>query len=230
MKTAAIIQSNYIPWKGYFDIIHDVDEFIFFDEVQYTTRDWRNRNYVQTREGLKWLTIPVGADRNRAIRDVGMTDHSWQKKHLDTLIHCYSKAPYFKKYRKFLDFIYIETKWTNLSELNQTLIKMVSEEFLGIRTEFTKSEKYPSKAQKGEKLIEVLIGAGAEIYYSGPAAKDYIVVDDFKKNGIEVIWKDYDGYPEYPQLCSPFAHNVTILDLLFNTGNDAAWHIWGWRE
>ena len=40
---AAIIQSNYLPWKGYFDIINEVDIFVFLEDVQYTTRDWRNR-------------------------------------------------------------------------------------------------------------------------------------------------------------------------------------------
>ena len=58
-KKVAILQSNYIPWKGYFDIIASVDEFIIFDEMQYTTRDWRNRNRIKTQNGLKWLTIPV---------------------------------------------------------------------------------------------------------------------------------------------------------------------------
>ena len=58
-KKVAILQSNYIPWKGYFDIINMVDEFILFDDMQYTKRDWRNRNIIKTAAGLKWLTIPV---------------------------------------------------------------------------------------------------------------------------------------------------------------------------
>ena len=230
MKTAAILQSNYIPWKGYFDLIHDVDEFIFYDEVQYTVRDWRNRNLIKNREGLKWLTIPVGSDYHRKIKEVELPNNLWQNKHLDLLTYCYSKTPFFNKYRDLLDYIYTENKWTNLSELNQTVIKMISKEILGIKTEFSNSEKYPSEKRRSEKLIEILLAAGANTYISGPAAKRYIDEDLFRNNNIELIWKDYDGYPEYPQLYAPFEHNVTILDLLFYTGNDAAWYIWGWRQ
>ena len=58
-KKVAILQSNYIPWKGYFDIINLVDEFIIYDDCQYTKNDWRNRNRIKTCNGLQWLTIPV---------------------------------------------------------------------------------------------------------------------------------------------------------------------------
>ena len=57
MKKIAILQSNYIPWKGYFDLINLVDEFILYDDMQYTRRDWRNRNKIKTPSGLQWLSI-----------------------------------------------------------------------------------------------------------------------------------------------------------------------------
>ena len=63
MKRVAIVQSNYVPWRGYFDLISSVDEFILLDDVQYTKQDWRNRNRINTENGVVWLTIPVhGAD------------------------------------------------------------------------------------------------------------------------------------------------------------------------
>ena len=65
MKKVAILQSNYIPWKGYFDLISYVDEFIIYDDMQFTTRDWRNRNKIKTPQGLYWLSIPVGSNTNR---------------------------------------------------------------------------------------------------------------------------------------------------------------------
>ena len=58
-KKIAILQSNYIPWKGYFDLINMVDEFIIYDDVQYTKNDWRNRNKIKTSQGIQWLSIPV---------------------------------------------------------------------------------------------------------------------------------------------------------------------------
>ncbi|HEY9868135.1 MAG TPA: WbqC family protein [Candidatus Obscuribacterales bacterium] len=60
----AILQSCYIPWKGYFDIINSVDEFWIYDCFQYTCYDWRNRSRIKTPYGIEWLTIPVKA-RNR---------------------------------------------------------------------------------------------------------------------------------------------------------------------
>ena len=79
----AIVQSNYIPWKGYFDLINIVDEFILFDEMQYTKRDWRNRNIIKTSAGPQWLTIPVAVKGNyfQKIKDTTISDPKWARKH-----------------------------------------------------------------------------------------------------------------------------------------------------
>jgi len=226
----AIIQSNYIPWKGYFDVIHDVDLFIFYDDVQFTNRDWRNRNKIKTSQGRKWITVPVGENSNRLIFEVGIKDSQWQYKHYNAFKHHYSKAPFYKKYLSFLEYIYLEKKWQNLSMLNQYLIKFISREFLGIKTKFEDSRKYNTITKKQEKIIELLKKSGASTYISGPAARSYIEENAFQQAGIELIWKDYSNYPEYPQFFLPFEHSVTILDLLFHTGHDAPYYIWGWRQ
>jgi len=230
MKKVAIIQSNYIPWKGYFDIIHDVDLFVFLDDVQYTIRDWRNRNKVKTSQGLCWLTIPVGSQRDRLIYEVEIVEGSWAQKHWETIKQSYAKAPFFKMCQGFFESVYLDTKWTNLSELNQFLVKTISKEFLGIKTDFTDSRQYHAEGHKLERLIDLLIKVNAELYVSGPAAKDYIEENKFKEAGIGLIFKDYSGYPEYPQLFPPFEHAVSILDVLFNCGPAASDYIWGWRK
>ena len=226
MKKVAVLQSNYIPWKGYFDIIHDVDEFIFYDEVQYTKNDWRNRNRISTPSGLQWITIPVNGSITQSIDEVRTAGNQWQKKHFNTLVTYYSKAPFFSDYRPFLEDFYLARTWENLSELNHFLIMMISREFLGIRTIFTSSRDYASDGAGHEKLLSLLKSAGADYYVSGPAAKSYIKAPDYEKAGIELHWKDYSRYPEYKQLNEPFSHNVTILDLLFNTGKHAPDYIW----
>lgn len=226
MKKIAVLQSNYIPWKGYFDIIHDVDEFIFYDEVQFTKNDWRNRNRILTNTGLQWLTIPTTGRITQTIDEVSTAGSQWQRKHYNTLLTYYSKAPFFSKYRPFLENFYLENEWTNLSQLNRYLIVHISQDFLGIKTKFSDSRDYYSAGSGHEKLLSLLKSAGAEYYVSGPAAKSYIQAEDYEKAGIELHWKDYSKYPEYPQLHEPFCHNVTILDLLFNTGDDAPNYIW----
>jgi len=230
MKKVAIIQSNYIPWKGYFDIIHDVDLFIFYDDVQYTKNDWRNRNKVKTAQGICWLTIPVGHREDRLIHEVEIVDGSWNRKHWETIKQSYSKSAYFKQYQNFFEYVYLKAKWTNLSELNQYLVKTISKDFLDIKTDFKDSREYHAEGHKLDRLIDLLIKAEAESYISGPAAKDYIEKNAFRQAGIELIFKDYSGYPEYSQLFPPFEHAVSILDLLFNCGPAAPDYIWGWRE
>ena len=226
MKKVAVLQSNYIPWKGYFDIIHDVDEFIFYDEVQFTKNDWRNRNRISTPSGIQWLTIPTTGSITQTIDEVETAGSQWQRKHYNSLVTYYSKAPYFSKYKEFLEDFYLGKTWSNLSQLNRYLIIHISRDFLGIKTLFTSSREYDSQGSGHEKLLSLLISAGADYYVSGPAAKSYIRAEDYKNAGIELHWKDYSSYPEYRQLNEPFCHNVTILDLLFNTGDSAGDFIW----
>ena len=231
MKKVAAIQSNYIPWKGYFDIIHDVNEFIFHDDLQYTKNDWRNRNKILTAQGEKWLTIPVGTNEHRLIVEVQMKDSSWQKKHFKTLEMAYHKAPFWKRYEEFLSFVYLEKTWAYLYELNRFLIEHISRDFLGIMTKFTDSRNYSTHGVKHEKLLSLVKTAQADLYLSGPSAKDYIIAEDYADAGIELVWKDYAGYPEYEQQGGLFVtHYVSILDLLFNVGDEAPYYIWGWRE
>ena len=229
-RRLAILQSNYIPWKGYFDLIHDVDLFVFYDDNQYTSRDWRNRNKVKTAQGPSWISVPVGHDRERLICEVEIPESTWQAKHWRTIEQCYGKCPYFTRYQEYFEHVYLGSIWRNLSELNQSTIRHIAGEFLGLRTEFADSRSFSPQGHKLDKLLDVVVKSGARSYISGPAAKDYIVAERFEQLGVELRWKDYSGYPEYSQRFPPFEHGVTILDLLFNVGPDAPWYIWGWRD
>ncbi len=220
-KKVAILQSNYIPWKGYFDLINMVDLFIFHDDLQYTKGDWRNRNLIKTPKGVQWLTIPCGTNEHRLIHEVELSDHSWQSKHWSLIKTNYERAEYFKKYRSFFEEIYLGTKWCNLSEMNQAVIIKISRELLGISTEFEDSRKYSLIQRKAERVKELLLKCGTNEYISGPAAKDYLSEEFLAEAGIHLMWINYDGYPEYPQLHPPFTHQVSIIDLLFNTGEQA---------
>jgi len=228
-KRVAILQSSYIPWKGYFDIIHDVDEFVFLDDVQYTKRDWRTRNRIKTEHGVAWLTIPVGGHRDRKICDVELPA-SWAAEHWRRIEASYSRAPHFDDYRSLLEDVYVRRKWRLLSELNQFLIRTIASDILGIRAQFRESRELGASGRGQERILEIVERAGADGYVSGPSAKAYLEPERFAERGIELTWKSYDGYPEYPQLHPPFAHDVTILDLLFHTGSAAPWYIWGWRS
>lgn len=230
MKTVVVLQSNYIPWKGYFDLIHDADIFVFYDDVQYTKNDWRNRNKLKSANGADWLTIPVGSCADRLICEVKIPNASWQIKHWKTIEQNYAKSPYFSLYKDILEDVYTRRQWRNLSELNQFLIRTIAMDILEIRTVFQSSSDFALIGKKMDRLLDLVIKLEGDRYLSGPAARQYIEPDRFFEANIQLDWKDYNGYPEYPQRFPPFEHGVSILDLLFNVGPDAGWYIWGWRD
>jgi hypothetical protein len=221
MKRVAIVQSNYIPWKGYFDMIAAVDEFILYDDMQYTRRDWRNRNRIKTPNGLQWLTVPVKVKGkyHQKIRDTEIDGSDWASAHWRTLIQNYRKAPHFNDIAAWLEGLYLAEPHTRLSRLNRRFIDAICA-YLGIATVVSNSWDYSLVDGKTERLADLCARAGGTEYLSGPAAKDYIDESVFTDRGIKLTWFDYSGYPEYPQLWGEFSHGVTILDLLFNCGED----------
>lgn len=222
MKKVAIVQSNYIPWKGYFDMVAAVDEFILYDDMQYTRRDWRNRNQIKTPQGVQWLTVPVKVKGkyNQTIRETEIEGAQWATDHWKALYQNYRRAPYFTEIASWLEPLYLEEPPSHLSVLNRRLIEAICA-FLGIKTKISNSWDYPLSKGKTERLADLSATAGGGEYISGPAAKNYIEESVFAELGIKLTWFEYAGYPEHPQLWGEFTHGVTILDLLFNCGNVA---------
>lgn len=222
MKKIAIVQSNYIPWKGYFDMIASVDEFILFDDMQYTRRDWRNRNQIKTPQGVQWLTVPVKVKGKyyQTIRETEIEGTDWAKSHWKALAQNYRRAPHFEEIGAWLEPYFLSATYTHLSILNRTLIEAICG-YLNISTKISNSWEYDLQPGKTERLVSLCEQAGGTEYVSGPAARDYIQSELFTERDITLSWFDYSGYPEYPQLWGEFTHGVTILDLLFNCGNDA---------
>ena len=220
MKKLLVTQSNYIPWKGYFDGIRAVDEFIVYDEVQYTRRDWRNRNKIKTEQGTQWLTIPVEVKGkyHQKISETRISDTSWAQSHWSTITQNYRHAPFFNEYESTLAETYREAADINLlSEVNIRFLKVICS-FLDIDTPFRPSSEFELVEGKNERLLSVCQQAQATEYYSGPSAKKYMDLEAFSDAGIDVHFFDFANYPEYRQSHPPFEHAVTILDLLFNEG------------
>jgi hypothetical protein len=221
MKKIAILQSNYIPWKGYFDIINMADVFVIYDEVQYTKNDWRNRNQIKTPNGLSWLTIPVLQNSlNQKINETFVSQFNWNKKHWNSITCNYSKAPFFKTFESEFHHLYSSIETQNLSEINKIFIKKISE-ILNIETDIIDSTALNLVGDKNERLIDAVKKLNGTHYISGPSAKSYLDVNKFEADSIQVDWVDYNGYPEYSQLFGDFKHNVSILDLIFNEGSQA---------
>jgi hypothetical protein len=227
-KTVAILQSSYVPWKGYFDLMRRVDEFILYDDVQYTRRDWRNRNLFKSPNGVRWLTIPVLVkDRYlQRIDETLISEPAWTDRHWATLVAWYGRAPHFQRYRPALEELYRELRDPHLSNINLRFLEAVRD-FLGISTPLVRSSDYPASGHGTERLVQICRTAGASRYLTGPAARRYLDETLFREAGIDVVWMGYEGYPEYPQLYPPFDHHVSALDLLFSVGDDAPRYLLG---
>ena len=226
-----ILQPSYIPWRGYFDLIRRADVFVFYDDVQYDTRGWRNRNRIKTQHGSRWLSIPVRKHGVQAlgtpIREIETSDDAWPRKHLDALTRAYAKTPHFPRYRDWLERTYASPPHLLADFTIATTIELAS--FIGITsTRFLRSSELDVAGHKTDRLIDVLRSVGANEYLSGPSARDYIESEKFASAGIALEWMTYD-YPEYPQLYPPFDPHVSVLDLLFMTGEEAGRYIWGDR-
>ncbi len=222
LKKVAILQSNYIPWKGYFDMIAAVDELILYDDMQYTRRDWRNRNQIKTPQGVQWISVPVKVKGkyDQTIRETEIDGIDWATTHWKTIVQNYRNAPHFEEIAAIFEPLYLQRNYTHLSVLNRALIEAVCV-YLGIATKISNSWDYRLVEGKSERLADLCAQAGGTEYISGPAARDYIEEDFFAERGIKLGWFSYTCYTEYPQLWGEFTHGVTILDLLFNCGKGA---------
>jgi hypothetical protein len=214
-----MIQPNFLPWRGYFDFIDDVDLFIIYDDVKYTHRDWRNRNKIKTNNGLKWISVPVIHNSNTLINEA-LIDYSsrWVEKQIKTITLSYQNAKYFEVYSKEL-FNILMAKPKLLSELNYNLIKWIMKE-LEINTRLQFASEFKKTGSKFDKPLKILKLVGATEYLSGPTAKEYTEINKYNNANIKVEYKEYN-YKEYPQLWGSFLPNVSILDLLFNCGDNS---------
>ncbi len=212
-----VIQSNYLPWRGYFDFISQVDLFVFHDDLQYTKGDWRNRNRIKTQEGLRWLTVPVHYRQvAQKIDETGLDRAKpWAHEHLNRLEGAYLRAPFFLRYRDELESL-LRADYESISTLNISLVRWVMTQ-LGLSTPLCHSRQLGLVGAKTERLIDLLRKVGGTTYLSGPSAQSYLDLKAFQAAGIALEYKTYDYLP-YPQLWGPFEGAVTVLDLLFNHG------------
>ena len=226
MKKVAVLQSNYLPWKGYIDLINAVDEFIIYDCAQYTKRDWRNKNYIKSPNGKQRLTVPIDTKGKyyQKISEAKIIGTEWKEDHWKSFFLNYKGCKFLYEVASFLEPVYFQESHTYLSQLNYSLLSKICN-YLKIKTKLTFSSDYQLIEGKAEKLISLCQQTNANVYVSGPSAKNYIKESSFEEKNITVQWMNYSNYPEYPQKWGEFIHNVSILDLLFNLGSDCLEYI-----
>lgn len=227
-----ILQPSYIPWRGFFDLVHKADTFIFYDDVQYDEHGWRNRNRIKSPNGPIWLTVPVMTkgvhSQGINIKDIRfVANNNWRTKHLRSLEQNYAKAPHFKRYQPLIETFYGRSD-EFLADFTIDFTVALARELGITHTRFLRSSSLPASGEKTDRLIAILKQVGARHYISGPSARAYIEPDKFAGANITLEYITYD-YPEYPQLHGAYEPQVSVLDLLFMTGPDAPRFIWAGR-
>lgn len=217
-----ITQSNYIPWKGYFDSISKVDIFVVYDDMQYTKRDWRNRNQIKTPQGLKWLSIPVEVSGKyfQKIKDTRVADLNWNNNHWEQIRQNYSEAKCFREMKEWLEPLFRNCNYTYLTDINLHFIIAINN-FFKIETKILNSSDFELLEERTERLVHICKSTNTTDYYSGPAAKSYMLSEKFSKENISVHYFDYSNYPIYNQLHGDFIHSVSVIDLILNEGHNS---------
>jgi hypothetical protein len=211
-----VIQSSYVPWRGYFDFIQSVDRFVIYDDVQFSPGSWRNRNRVKTEKGLKWLTVPVKKHLGLAVDETLIEHaHPWVEQNRGLLKSSLGKSPFFRDAVELWEQAVGEPSKT-IAELNVRLIREICA-YLNIGTPLVFAREFQLTGNKTDRLIQLLRRIGATTYVSGPTAKGYLDETAFRENGIRLEYKSY-VYEPYPQPFGPFEGAVSVLDLIANVG------------
>jgi WbqC-like protein family len=221
----AIIQSSYIPWKGFFDLVDRTDLYVVLDGAQYVKRHWHNRNRIMTPGGPIWLTIPV-ATKSRFEQPIDEVTFAepWADKHWRSIEMAYRKSPFFAEEAPALKALYeAAERLDRLTDVNTLFLQALMKR-LAIATKMVRDSEYTPQGKQTARLLDICRKAGATHYLSGPSARDYFEEASFAAAGIAVEWMRYGPYPVYPQRGPAFDHAVSVIDLLFSSGPKAAAH------
>lgn len=227
MKIGAL-QSAYLPWLGFFDQIEQCDLFVIYDDLQYTKKDWRNRNRIKTADGVMWLTVPVITKgcRQKRICDIEISyQANWPRKHWKAIEHSYSRAHYYGRHADFFNALY-KSKPKYLSQLNREIIDYCLAQ-LGIRTQVLYSHEAEiengflslgnKRIDPTERIVYLCKRFGAQSFLEGSAGRNYINEEMLREADIMLEYHDY-SHPIYRQLYDEFVPYLSIIDLLFNQG------------
>lgn len=222
MTKIAIHQPMYLPYPGVFNKMKSVDKFVFLDDANYSDGYYYNRNRIKTPNGALMLTVPIKKSSSSKLNEVKIENNIlWQKKHIKSLVVYYGKSDHFNDYRDFFEEIY-NTKWKKLHDLNVKTMAYLMKQ-LDIDTPFYFSSellKNHPVTEGTQRLVEICKELDAEIYLSGISGRDYLDKTLFEKNNIKLEFQNYIP-KRYKQLYGDFIPNLSVIDMLFNVGDEA---------
>lgn len=217
----AITQPTFLPWQGYFALINYVDEVVFLDDIQFEKRSWQQRNKIKFLEKEVILTVPV-ISKNRfsqKINEVNIDKKAtYIRKHKASILQNYSKAKHFDRYINKIFDIY-EKDFSLLLDLNINLIKFFLKE-LNIKTKISFSSEMGLSEKKQFLIDKICNVKKCKEYISTIGSKNYLTLLDKNTLNYEIKYFDFKNL-KYSQSGKEFLKNLSILDLLFNEGEDS---------
>jgi len=216
----AIHQPQFMPWLGYLDKMDRCDVFVFLDTVQYKKNEYQNRNRIKTAHGWQWLTVPTHYKFPQKINEVPVDNsNNWRTKHLHALLTNYGKSPFYKKYIEQFSELY-EQDWHLLSEVNMASVILLKD-LLGIRAETVIASALDGvRDDPSQRLVDICVRLGADTYLSGTDGIKYMDVGMFRDAGINVTFQEFH-HPVYTQMFNSFELYMSVIDLLFNCGEQS---------
>jgi hypothetical protein len=216
----SVHQPQFLPWLGYFDKISRADVFVLLDNVQFKKNEWQNRNRIKTANGLQWLTVPVMYRYPQSIREVKINNaDKWQHRIRQAVASNYKKARYWLLLEELFEEI-CSLKWEHISAINIHTVKRLAA-ILGIDTPvYVASELGELSDDPDERLIAVTKYFGGDTYLAGSGGLEYMDIEKYVQNGIKVFFQNYK-HPVYNQLFCGFEPFASVVDLIFNHGNES---------
>lgn len=228
----AINQPTYLPWMGYFDLIDQVDLFVILDNVQFVKQSWQQRNRIRTGNGLQWLTVPV-AFRGRLgqlIKEVEIRDSDFARNHIRAIELAYARSPFFSQYFPSLSERIEELRKGLLLDLNLGLIRWALE-ILKIETPLVRASTLGVHGKRTELLANICEVLGANEYLSPLGSAEYLLAEQnvLCQRRVDVAFQNYH-HPQYHQVFTPFEPFTSVIDVIFNCGDQSPAIIRGGRR
>lgn len=216
-------QPTYLPWLGLFNKIFYSDKYVYFDNVQYLPKEWMNRNLIKTSDGKAiYLTVPVikknflNMKSNQILINNSLP---WKRKHLKSIEMNYKNTKYFENYIDIFREIYIKD-WVYLSDLNLYILKTFLK-ILKINKDIITLSELNLEGKKSELIINMCKKLNANIFIFGQQGINYADIEKFKKNNINIVFQNYK-HPTYQQTGKKFKSHLSVIDLIFNCGENSS--------
>lgn len=215
----AIMQPYLFPYIGYWQLIHVVDRFVIYDDINYIKQGWINRNRILINNNPAHITIPLYQSSSyKLICNTKLqTSINWRKKMWKTIENSYCKSAYFTSVFPLIEkIIFYETD--NLADfLVNQLLELSA--FIGFKTEFVLSSRvYKNQLLSGQaRVIDICKYEKTDVYLNAIGGQTLYDSKTFSEAGIKLQFIEMKPL-SYPQKSTEFVPYLSIIDVLMNIG------------